>query len=80
LFILKTLLELKSKQGDVNVTCAFLHADLETDENVYVKIPLEFTQYSKNDLRKILKLKNALHGHSLQLSGNTSLRSSERAD
>ena len=69
ILILKTLLGLKSKQGDVNVTCAFLCADLEPGENIYVKMPLEFTQYSKNDLRKILKLKNALYGHSLELSG-----------
>ena len=45
ILILKTLLGLKSKQGDVNVTCAFLCADLEPGENIYVKMPLEFTQY-----------------------------------
>ena len=45
ILILKTLPGLKSKRGDVNVTCAFLCADLEPGENIYVKMPLKFTQY-----------------------------------
>ena len=60
MFILEILLGLKSKQGDV--TCAFLHADLEPGENVYVDMPLGFSQYSKNGIRKILKLKKTLYG------------------
>ncbi len=40
MFILEVLLGLKSKQGDV--TCAFLHADLEPDAMVYVAMPLGF--------------------------------------
>jgi hypothetical protein len=46
MFILEVLLGLKSKQRDV--TCAFLHADLEPDETVYVDMPLGFNTKSKN--------------------------------
>ncbi len=53
MFILETLLGLKSKQGDV--TCAFLHADLEPGENVYVDMPLDFAQYLKDGTKKCLK-------------------------
>jgi hypothetical protein len=60
MFILEILLGLKSKQGDV--TCAFPHADLEPGENVYVEMPLGFTQYSKNGIQKVLKLKKTLYG------------------
>jgi hypothetical protein len=45
---LEILLGFKSKQGDV--TCAFIHADLEPGENVYVDMPLGFAQYSKNGM------------------------------
>jgi hypothetical protein len=58
MFILEILLGLKSKQGDVK--CAFLHADLEPGENVYVEMPLGFTQYLKNGIQKVLKLKKTL--------------------
>ncbi len=51
---------MKSKQGDV--TCAFLHADLEPDETVYVAMPLGFNTKSKNGKRQVLKLKNILYG------------------
>ena len=54
MFILEILLGLKSKQGDV--TCAFLHADLEPGENVYVDMPLGFAQYSNDGTKKYLKL------------------------
>jgi hypothetical protein len=54
MFILEVLLGLKSKQGDV--TCAFLHADLEPDETVYVAMPLGFNTKSKNGKRQVLKL------------------------
>ena len=60
MFILEILLGLKSKQGDV--LCAFLHADLEPGENVFVEMPLGFSQYSKNGNRKILQLKKTLYG------------------
>jgi hypothetical protein len=60
MFILEILLGLKSKQGDI--ACAFLHADLEPDENVYDEMPLGFTQYSKNGIQKVLKLKKTLYG------------------
>ncbi len=43
MFILEILLGLKLKQGDI--TCAFLHADLEPGENIYVDMPLGFSQY-----------------------------------
>jgi hypothetical protein len=60
MFILEVLLGLKSKQGDV--TCAFLHADLEPDEMVYVAMPLGFNNKSKNGKRQVLKLKKTLYG------------------
>ncbi len=60
MFILEILLGLKSKQGDV--TCAFLHADHEPDETVYVAIPLSFNTKSKNGKRQVLKLKKTLYG------------------
>ena len=37
---LEVLLNLKSKQG--NVTAAFLHADLDPEEKIYVEMPLGF--------------------------------------
>ena len=46
MFILKVLLGLKSKQGDV--TCAFLNANLAPDETVYVDMPLRLNIKSKN--------------------------------
>ena len=60
MFILEVLLGLKSKQGDV--TCAFLHADLEPGETVYVDMPLGFNVKSKNGKRQVLKLKKTLYG------------------
>jgi hypothetical protein len=60
MFILEILLGLRSKQGDV--TCAFLHADLEPDKNDYVEMLLGFTQYLKNGIQKVLKLKKTLSG------------------
>jgi len=57
MFILEILLGLKSMQGDV--TCAFLHADLE---EVYVDIPMGFAQYGKNEKKHCLKLKKTLYG------------------
>jgi hypothetical protein len=60
MFILEILLGLKSKQGDV--LCAFLHGEREPCKNVYVEMPLGFSQYSKNGTRKVLKLKKTLYG------------------
>jgi hypothetical protein len=60
MFILEILLGLMSKQG--NVTCTFLHVDLEPGINVYVDMPLGFAQYSKNGLKKCLKLKKIVYG------------------
>jgi len=40
MLILEVLLDLKSKQGDV--TAAFLHADLDEGEEVYVRMPRGF--------------------------------------
>ncbi len=57
---MEVLLGLKSKQGDV--TCAFLHADLEPDETVYVAMPLGFNTKSKNGKRQVLKLNKTLYG------------------
>ena len=55
MLILEVLLGLKSKQGDV--TAAFLHADLDENEEVYVKMPLGFRK-----LGKCLKLRKTLYG------------------
>ncbi len=60
MFILEVLLGLKSKQGDV--TCAFLHADVEPGETIYVDMPLGFNVKSKNGKRQVLKLKKTLYG------------------
>jgi hypothetical protein len=60
MFILQILLRLKSKQS--NILCAFLHGELEPGENVYVEMPLGFSQYSKDGTRKVLKLKKTLYG------------------
>ena len=55
MLILEILLQLKSKQGDV--TAAFVHASLEEDERVHVRMPLGFRQQGK-----VLKLKKTLYG------------------
>ena len=46
MFILEVLLGLKSKQG--GITCAFLHANLASDEPVYVDMPLGLKIKNKN--------------------------------
>ena len=48
-------MNLNSKKGDV--TAAFLHAELEPEEKVYVKMALGFRQKGK-----VLCLKKTLHG------------------
>ena len=40
MLIFKVILGLKSKQGDI--TAAFVHADLEEGENIYVELPRGF--------------------------------------
>ena len=60
MFILEVLLALKPKQGDV--TCACLHADLASDETVYVDMHLRFNIKSKNGKRQLLKLNKTLYG------------------
>lgn len=60
MLVLEVLLGLKSKQGDV--TCAFLHADLDENEKVYVEMPQGFKQRGKNGNYKVLKLKKTLYG------------------
>ena len=55
LLILEVLLQLKSKQGDV--TAAFLHAELDEKEKIYVEMPLGFRKKGK-----VLKLKRTLYG------------------
>ncbi len=59
MLIMEVLLWLKSKQGDV--TAAFLHDDLEEDENFFVEMPKGFEQYAKNGRKKVLKLKKTLY-------------------
>jgi hypothetical protein len=60
MFVLEVLLGLKSMQG--NVTCAFLHANIEENKNVYFKMALGFGQYGPNGKKKCLKLKKTLYG------------------
>ena len=60
MLILECLLGLVSKQGDV--TCAFLHAHLPEEEEVYLHMPRGFTQYDKKGNAKVLKLKRTLYG------------------
>ena len=55
MLILEVLLDLKSKQGDV--TADFLHADLDEEEEVYVRMPRGFRKQGK-----VLKLKKTLYG------------------
>ncbi len=71
MFILEILLGLKSMQGDV--TCAFLHADLEENETVYIDMPMRFAQYGKDGKKMCLKL----NGKVLEHSGST-LRSNSK--
>jgi hypothetical protein len=59
MFVLEILLGLKSMQG--NVTCAFLHANLEDNEYVYINMPMGLSQYGKNGKKKCLKLKKTLY-------------------
>ena len=60
MLILECLLDLKSKQG--NIDCAFLHVHLSEEENVCVYMPQGFTQYDKKGRAKVLKLKRCLYG------------------
>ncbi len=60
MFVLEVLLGLKSLQGDI--TCAFLHMDLEVNKKVYVDMPMGFSQYGKNRKNMCLKLKKTLYG------------------
>ena len=55
MLILEVLLKLKSKQGDI--TAAFVHADVEEGENIYVEMPHGFRKHGK-----VLKLKKTLYG------------------
>ena len=55
MLILEVLLDLKSKQGDV--TAAFLHADLDENEQVYIEMPQGFRKKGK-----VLKLRKTLYG------------------
>jgi hypothetical protein len=55
MLILEVLLDLKSKQADV--TAAFLHASLDEDEKIYVRMPMGFRKKGK-----VLSLKRTLYG------------------
>jgi hypothetical protein len=65
MFILEIPLGLKSKHGDV--ICGFRNGKLEPDENVYVKMPLGFSQYAKDRTKKVLKLNKTLYSSTMQL-------------
>ena len=58
--VLKCLLRLVSKQGDV--TCAFLCTHLNENEKVSVDIPLGFKKYDSSGKEKVLPLKRTLYG------------------
>ncbi len=45
MLIFEIFLQLKSKQGDI--TAAFLHSEMDDNENVYVKMPLGFRKQGK---------------------------------
>jgi hypothetical protein len=55
MLILGVILGLKSKKGAI--TAAFVHADVEEGENIYVEMPCGFRMQGK-----VLKLKNTLYG------------------
>ena len=55
MLILDGLLELKSERDDI--TAAFLHANLEEGDNVFVEMPLGFQKKGK-----VLKLEKTLYG------------------
>jgi hypothetical protein len=80
IFILEILLGLKSKQGDV--LCAFLHGELEPGENVYVEMPLGFSQHSKDGLEKSSNWRKPFMDFVkvLEHFGNISLKSSKPVD
>eukprot|EP00804_Cyclotella_cryptica_P015875 CCRYP_006378-RA/>CCRYP_006378-RA protein AED:0.13 eAED:-0.06 QI:0/-1/0/1/-1/0/1/0/145 len=56
MLILEVLLSLKSKQGDI--TAAFVHADVEEGENIYVEMPCGVRKQGK-----VLKLKKTMYGY-----------------
>ena len=60
ILIIEVLLVFKSKQGDL--TTAFLHAEITKNEKVYVEMTRGFDQFSKNGLKKYLKLKKTIYG------------------
>ena len=51
-------LEIKTR----DITCDFLHANLASDETVYVDMPLRFNINSNNGKRQVLKLNKTLYG------------------
>ena len=55
MLILECLLELEPLQADVN--CAFLHVELDEDENIFVEMPEGFKQQGK-----VLQLRRNLYG------------------
>ena len=60
MLILECLLDLKSKQEDLN--CAFFHAHLLEEETFYVHMPQGFTHHDKKVKAKVLKLNRCLYG------------------
>ena len=51
---------MKSNQDDI--TAVFLHAKLEENEKLFVKIPKRFEQYDKHGKQRVIRLKNNLYG------------------
>ena len=59
IIILEIILQLKSNQDDI--TAVFIHAKLEENEKVYVKMPKGFEQYDKHGKQRVIILKNTLY-------------------
>ena len=60
MLILEIILQLKPKQGDI--TAAFIHAKLEENEKLFVKIPKLFEQYDKHGKGRLLRSKKNIYG------------------
>ena len=60
MLILEILLQLKSNQ--CGITAVFIHAKLEENEKIFVKIPKGFDQYYKRGKRRVLRLNQTQYG------------------
>ena len=51
---------MNSNQDDI--TAVFLHAKLDENEKVFVKMPKRFEHYDKHGKQSLIRLKNTLYG------------------